>query len=701
MVEFRKGISNKFGAASKLTEYFENRPHYNGIFYIGYPILFSTVESKVVDALWVSEDFGIVIFNLSDNNVIEENIEEVHDDLYIRVSNLLQQHSELRKGRELQVNIHPITFAPSVSKIDNYEDCFKSFEDLDSFFKNSVKWNNKGLYDKTLAIIQSVTKLKGKSDRTYIEKVDSKGAQIRNLENTIATLDNNQEKAIIEYFEGVQRIRGLAGSGKTIVLAIKAAYLHAINPDWKIAVTFNTRALKNQFIELIERFVAEKIGSIPKWENIKIIQAWGSSKSDGIYYNICKDYGIEYYDFTNAEKYKNSLNELTKPVFEVICEKALSEIPKSKYKPTFDLILVDEAQDLSEQFLKLCYNILSSKKRLIYAYDELQKLYEGSPLKSPNDIFGVSDFRDEILETCYRNSRPVLTTAHALGFGIYRDSKTSSENLVQFFDNPMLWQDVGYQTVEGHMESGELVKLSRTEKSSPRYLEDYIRNESDKIISFSKCDSLEQQAKLVSEEIAKNLKEDELLYKDIIVINPDAYTTKTEVSLIRDLLHRKDINTHIAGEFNSDVFFQDRSITFTGINRAKGNEVAMVYIINAQYCYEGNELRKKRNILFTAITRSKAWVKVFGIGESMNSLIEEFNKVEANDFTLKFTYPTKEQIKKMNLINRDLTQADKVVINRDIQNINDLIDMLDRLKSGKNQLEDYPIEIQNLLRKMI
>ncbi len=35
---------------------------------------------------------------------------------------------------------------------------------------------------------------------------------------------------------------------KTVVLALKATYLHATNPDLDIAVTFNTQALKDQFI---------------------------------------------------------------------------------------------------------------------------------------------------------------------------------------------------------------------------------------------------------------------------------------------------------------------------------------------------------------------------------------------------------------------------------------------------------------------
>ena len=71
-----------------------------------------------------------------------------------------------------------------------------------------------------------------------------------------------------------------------------------------------------------------------------------------------------------------------------------------------------------------------------------------------------------------------------------------------------------------------------------------------------------------------------------------------------------------------DVFFaeNEESVAFTGIYRAKGNEAAMVYVINSDLCYDSTfELAKKRNQLFTAITRSKAWVRVLGVGENMNS----------------------------------------------------------------------------------
>ncbi len=45
--------------------------------------------------------------------------------------------------------------------------------------------------------------------------------------------------------------------------------------------------------------------------------------------------------------------------------------------------------------------------------------------------------QDVVLNTCYRNSRPILASAHALGFGIYRD-----QGLVQMFDESQLWLDI-------------------------------------------------------------------------------------------------------------------------------------------------------------------------------------------------------------------------------------------------------------------
>ena len=82
-----------------------------------------------------------------------------------------------------------------------------------------------------------------------------------------------------------------------------------------------------------------------------------------------------------------------------------------------------------------------------------------------------------ILQKCYRNSRPMLVTAHALGFGIYREPPRGSQTgLVQMFDQPALWEEIGYRVRQGRLAKGEPVVLERTDETSPRFLETILRS---------------------------------------------------------------------------------------------------------------------------------------------------------------------------------------------------------------------------------
>src|SRR3546814_6887046 len=97
----------------------------------------------------------------------------------------------------------------------------------------------------------------------------------------------------------------LAGSGKTIVLALKAAYLHTQYPNWRIAVTFHTRALKGQFLRLINNFCIEQRGEEPDWTKIRVINAWGApggDARDGIYYEYCRATGTDVLDLGSASQ---------------------------------------------------------------------------------------------------------------------------------------------------------------------------------------------------------------------------------------------------------------------------------------------------------------------------------------------------------------------------------------------------------------
>ncbi|GBF18223.1 hypothetical protein C21_00380 [Arenibacter sp. NBRC 103722] len=585
MIDVKEGQIHKNTASTQILVQFLKSEKYSGKAYTGYPILYVGGESLTLDAIWISREFGVIAFDLVEGNVLEDRT-VIRDSIYNKLKALLSQYKELNLGRNLGVEIEVITFAPACVNPNRYEFTVVNKNELELLIKSKLKpWVNADLYTNTISVIQSVVKIKSHINRDYVKKADSKGGIIKLLEETIANLDNQQESAIIEYRGGLQRIRGLAGSGKTIVLALKAAYLHATNPNWKIAVTFNTRALKNQFYDLIELFCIQKTGKKPNLENLKIIQAWGSPSNTGIYFDFCKQNNLEYLDFMKARQMSAETN--ISP-FDFVCTKAVEKLSIKMAYPVYDAILVDEAQDLSESFLNLCYmNLIQDNKgqrRLIYAYDELQTLNEGYSLRSPQKIFN-EDANDIFLNKCYRNSRPVLTTAHALGFGIYKE-----DGLVQFFDEPKLWADVGYEVVKGEMVGNKLVSMQRKELATHTFIEEKVSVND--LIVFKAFKSPQEQSERVAMEIIQNLKDDELKYSDIIVINPLAQTTKSEVGMIRAILRDNKVKSHIAGAYNPDYFFEEESITFTGINRAKGNEVPMVYIINAQECVTGKQICK-------------------------------------------------------------------------------------------------------------
>ncbi|MCA9381730.1 DEAD/DEAH box helicase [Candidatus Dojkabacteria bacterium] len=703
LVIVRGDLKNKPVSSTLLADYFESvKSQYEGTLFIGYPIIGTSDGGYQIDALLITKQKGLIIINIEEGSNFNEKYIEIQDENFTKLSSKLLQHKDLTKKRKLAVDINTFTYAPACKNlIKEINEDYPYINDnnlLDEYL-NKIIWNDNSYFNKLLSVLQSVTTIRRNKSREFTKKADSKGSALKKLEDSIVNLDRQQSLAVIETVEGVQRIRGLAGSGKTIILALKVAYLHAKNKEWKIAVTFNSRALKEHLKKYITIFSYENSNEEPNWNKIDIIHAWGTSETGGIYYNLCKDQNIEYIDVNGAKAITHEYGK----EFEVVCEKALREI--SDFIPKYDLLVIDEAQDFSKEFLRICYHITKSPKRLVYAYDELQNLNK-KQMESPEVIFGndsngnpLVNLRningkpkeDITLDVCYRNSLEVLTTAHALGFGIYHDK------LVQMFNDSSLWLDIGYNVIDGKLEDGENVTLKRNSKSSPEFLSNHSPVED--LISFNTFNDNEEQIEYIVSQIEKNIKEDELDPDDIMVINPNPLTTKSVVGIFRQKLYAKGLNSSLAGVSTSpDVFFQADNITFTGIYRAKGNEASMVYIMNAHFCYDGLELANKRNILFTAITRSKAWVRVCGFGQEMLGLENEFNKVKENNFSLKFKYPTEPERRHMNIVNRDMTIEEK---NRIRKNKSNLGELLEDLKLGRIQKEDLPQDLIEEIKNII
>lgn len=715
MIDIVRGASSKPAASQALDSLMSTQTELSGQLFIGYPIIGTPEGRHPIDALLVTPDKGIVVFDLIEG-IDAGDYGSRQDDSANKLEARLKTHRELMKGRNLRIGIHTISFAPGISNPSSQTQGDYPLVNpsllLQALKKFPWKESDEEVYEKTLSVIQSISTIRKAGTKRTITQEDSRGGKLKRLEDSIATLDSMQNKAVIETVEGVQRIRGLAGSGKTIVLALKAAYLHAQHPEWRIGVTFNTRSLKGHFRRLIDKFTLEQTGEEPDWENLRIIHAWGApggGDRDGIYHQFCRTHDIVHFDFTAA---RNRFGR--ERAFAGACEHALGQAHESK--PLYNVLLVDEAQDFSPAFLRLCYELLDDSKRLVYAYDELQSLSEES-LPSPEEIFGKKadgsskvqfdntkdngPQRDIILAKCYRNSRPVLVTAHALGFGIYREAHRSSEiGLIQMFDHPQLWEEIGYRPQDGELKEGSSITLYRPEETSPKFLEDH--SDIDDLIQFILFDSEKEQTHWLTEAIKRNLEEDELRHDDIVVINPDPLTTRRSVGPIRSRLLEMGIQCHLVGiDTDRDIFFKPdiASVPFTGVHRAKGNEAGMVYIINAQDCHStARNLASIRNRLFTAVTRSKAWIRVLGVGGGMEELQKEYAKLKGQNFELRFTYPTEAQREQLRIVHRDMTTAEHKRLASGQKGLKGLIE---DLESGSVHLEDLDQKMVDRLKAVL
>jgi superfamily I DNA and RNA helicase len=337
----------------------------SGSLYLGYPVL-STADARVfIDALLVSKSHGLVAFDLSSHldprpdaqqvKGLAEHQNQIHASIY----NKLNTHRDLRRGRSLGVTINVVTCHAALERPIHEGDVLACPPSALPAIIGGFGGLDDDLLRPLNAAIQRVSTLRPPKRRENVTKPDSRGAILKTIEREIANLDKWQNRGAIEYVNGPQRIRGLAGSGKTVVLALKAAYLHARHPEWKIVVTFQSRSLYQQFRDLIRRFTFDQIEDEPDWSNLLVMHAWGSSRDSGVYSSICGHYGVTPQDWRTADSKYGS------HAFEGVCDELNSVIATQTPKRIFDAVLIDEAQDFPTSFYRMIYTAVPPPHRII------------------------------------------------------------------------------------------------------------------------------------------------------------------------------------------------------------------------------------------------------------------------------------------------------------------------------------------------
>ena len=476
------------------------------------------------------------------------------------------------------------------------------------------------------------------------------GDALRQLDNDIALLDMEQQLAATQIPPGPQRIRGLAGTGKTVLLALKTANIHRQFPDASILFTFYTQSLYNQITSLVSKFYRHFSGVEPDFENkVHIRHAWGGRKKAGVYFDACKRQGLQPLDFSAAK----AIDRYSP--FTVCCQHLLN----SGIEPAYDFVLIDEAQDFPREFFRVIHALAKgggSNKSIYFAYDELQSLSAvvtptttelfgsdaiGRPLVSLEGEYPGPIDKDFILHKSYRCPQEILMIAHALGLGLYR-----SKGPVQMLGDVGSWNSVGYEVVEGTLRAGELVTINRPAANSPNRIGELFPSKP--LFEQRNFEDREAELQHIANEIKRNLDEDGVKPEQIVVISLDSVHARQYMTNLQAKLWAHGIGSTIPGIIDDQAeFAEPDKVTLATVHRAKGNEAPIVYILSFDSLFDYVEEIGNRNRAFTSISRSRAWVKISGVGGQMTAVEAEIGRIREHLPNFVFRFPDMQRIRKL------------------------------------------------------
>ncbi|WP_426330109.1 DEAD/DEAH box helicase [Pedobacter sp. R-06] len=664
-------ILNKEPSAKALVEILLNIDKKKDIgpsaIYHHFPLYPNSENDKLITAnlLLCSQNYGIIIFKCVDfservdidrENIINE-LDEIDRLIFAKI---LKDAPKLRKGRrDLKINIKSIVFLNNYTQTEKRDIEFEDFVvvkseiEVETYLKydrNPLSEENYNDLKATIEGSKGIPRPVERNTNPDSENGSSKGKTLTLIDNEICNFDLEQKRAALFTLDGAQRIRGLAGSGKTIILAMKAAMIHLQNDQAEILYTYYTKTLYDIVKRLITRFYRQFADKDPDWRKIHIMHAWGGKGLEGVYYNACNANYITPINFTEAR------SRTKKDPFDYICE----ELDKQKLENFYDYTLLDEAQDFPSSFYRVCRQ-LTKRNRVVWAYDDFQNILHVK-LQSEKDTFGKDEegkwhidfeekedeLQDLVLHKCYRNPRKILVAAFALGLGIYNMDENNKVQIIQRLESNDHWNSLGFDVREGNSEIGDRMVIERPSKNSP-LLKNELLDTTDEIIKIYDFENFNQECKKISELIFHDIK-DGLNPEDISVICLDNVNVKNYFNELENHLVALGIKPFnlLNAPNDTTVFKVKDHVTLSTIFRAKGNEAGSVYIMGTDIVFSGTNRSDltERNKLFTAITRAQGWVTITGTGkDNMAQCIMEFNTLQKNNFELIFTQPSEEEVK--------------------------------------------------------
>ena len=230
-------------------------------------------------------------------------------------------------------------------------------------------------------------------------------------------LNENQEQilsAMFDMFNKKIAIRGLGGTGKTILLAQRA--VDVVNERKRVLILTKTKPL-NKFLKLLTKISDNRLTI---------------THVDYFVRSVCKKYNEPYSHPRDAEDTDQHFEQYNPN----ICLDMFEKYPEEKY----DLILVDEAQDFYKDWYEALCFAKKDEGQIVFFYDPFQEQINDSMISSLETAEDVTKYP---LKINFRNTFEINNLLQKLIKNFYPDSKL-------FYDKP----------IENHGEKPQLLEVN-------------------------------------------------------------------------------------------------------------------------------------------------------------------------------------------------------------------------------------------------
>lgn len=239
----------------------------------------------------------------------------------------------------------------------------------------------------------------------------------------LAVMDLQQELIARSLGEGHRIVRGVAGSGKTLILAFRAEYIAKAATRPVLVLCYANGIAGRIENAMQDRDIEDKV-------NVSTFHAWC--------WHMLRTYDIAMPSEKEIPDYSERLAAGVQAVIDAV---ERGQIPGGQY----EAVLIDEAHDFEPQWLALAAKMVNpDTKSLMIVYDDAQAIYKGRSRPVWKQLGIEASGRTTVLKVNYRNTTQILRFACKLAADVLRAPGVCADNE----DAILLPEDAGRQGLE-------------------------------------------------------------------------------------------------------------------------------------------------------------------------------------------------------------------------------------------------------------